>query len=110
MVLADMALVGFIICLRARKLGHYHLPPIDVDFLSLQLLEFNVFCCLIRGLYSCFIGTFFPFLCMTFNLNIFCVLLTFSKNELEHVEIRKLDQLMGNTPELVSYLDYAQKI
>ena len=95
MVFADMALVG-----------HYHLPLIDVDFLSLQLLEYNVFYCLIRRLNSCIIGTFFPFLCMTFNLNIFCVLLTFSKNELEHVEIRKLDQLMGNTPEFASDLDY----
>lgn len=46
------------------------------------------------------------FLCMIFNLNIFCVLLTFSKNELEHVEIRNLDQLMGNTPEVVSDFDY----
>lgn len=43
---------------------------------------------------------------MIFNLNIFCVLLTFSKNELEHVEIRNLDQLMDNKPEVVSDFDY----
>lgn len=59
MVLAGMALVGFTICLKAEKLEHYHLPQKDVDFLSLQFLEYNVFCCLIRDLYICFMGTFF---------------------------------------------------
>lgn len=63
-----------------------------------------VFALSLLGFLYLLIGTFSIYLWS--DCHIFYILLTFSKSGVEHLEIRRLDQVMSSRPELLSDSDY----